>query len=117
MPRSVFMAGAAKEEITPVKGTLIGGDFVSFYARFIHDPLYAKSLVLKNGEKCFTIIMVDLCIVPSDLMDEIKSLVTDSIGIAKEDILLACTHTHGAPDVAESAASIPVILLLLHLLS
>ena len=27
------MAGAAKVEITPVKGTLIGGDFVSFYAR------------------------------------------------------------------------------------
>ena len=100
MPRSVFMAGAAKEEITPVKGTLIGGDFVSFYARFIHDPLYAKSLVLKNGEKCFTIIMLDLCIVPSDLMEEIKCLVNDSIGIAKEDILLACTHTHGAPDVA-----------------
>ena len=41
MPRSVFMAGAAKEEITPVKGTLIGGDFVSFYGvpccRFLLD--------------------------------------------------------------------------------
>ena len=59
-----------------------------------------QKLVLKKGEKCFAIIMLDLCIVPSDLMDEIKSLVTDSIGIAKEDILLACTHTHGAPDVA-----------------
>lgn len=100
MPRSIFMAGAAKQEITPVKGTLIGGDFVSHYARFINDPLYAKSLVLKNGEKRFTIIMLDLCIVPSDLMEEIKSLITDSIGIAKEDILIACTHTHGAPDVA-----------------
>lgn len=100
MPKSVFMAGAAKHEITPVKGTIIGGDFVSHYARFILDPLYAKSLVLKNGEKRFTIIMLDLCIVPSDLMEEIKCLVTDSIGITKEDILIACTHTHGAPDVA-----------------
>jgi hypothetical protein len=100
MPKSVFMAGAAKQEITPVKGTIIGGDFVSHYARFILDPLYAKSLVLKNGEKRFTIIMLDLCIVPSDLMEEIKCLVTDSIGITKEDILIACTHTHGAPDVA-----------------
>jgi len=100
MPKSVFMAGAAKQEITPVKGTIIGGDFVSHYARFILDPLYAKSLVLKNGEKRFTIIMLDLCIVPSDLMEEIKCLVTDSIGIDKEDILIACTHTHGAPDVA-----------------
>ena len=71
MPKSVFMAGAAKQEITPVKGTIIGGDFVSHYARFILDPLYAKSLVLKNGEKRFTIIMLDLCIVPSDLMEEI----------------------------------------------
>jgi len=100
MPKSVFMAGAAKQEITPVKGTIIGGDFVSHYARFILDPLYAKSLVLKNGEKRFTIIMLDLCIVPSDLMEEIKCLVTDSIGIDKEDILISCTHTHGAPDVA-----------------
>ena len=100
MPTSVFLAGAAKQEITPVKGTLIGGDFVSHYARFVHDPLYAKSLVLKKGKKHCAIIILDLCIVPSDLMEEIKCLVTDSIGIAKEDILMACTHTHGAPDVA-----------------
>lgn len=100
MLKSVFLAGAAKQEITPVKGTLIGGDFVSHCARFIHDPLYAKSIVLKKGEKHCAIIMLDLCIVPSDLMEEIKLLVSDSIGIAKEDILIACTHTHGAPDVA-----------------
>ena len=100
MPTSVFLAEAAKQEITPVKGTLIGGDFVSHYARFVHDPLYAKSLVLKKGKKHCAIIILDLCIVPSDLMEEIKCLVTDSIGIAKEDILMACTHTHGAPDVA-----------------
>ena len=100
MPTSVFLAGAAKQEITPVKGTLIGGDFVSHYARFIRDPLYAKSLVLKKGKKHCAIIMLDMCIVPSDLIEEIKLLVTNSIGIDKEDILLACTHTHGAPDVA-----------------
>ena len=44
--------------------------------------------------------MLDLCIVPSDLMDEIKSLVTDSIGIAKEDILLAFVHTPMAPQMS-----------------
>ena len=100
MPISVFLAGAAKQDVTPVKGTLIGGDFFSHYARFISDPLYAKSLVLKKGEKHCAIIMLDLCMLPSDLIDEIKLLVTDTIGILKEDILLACTHTHGAPDVA-----------------
>ena len=100
MLSSVFLAGAAKQDITPVMGTLIGGDFVSHIARFIHDPLYAKSLVLKMGERYCAIIMLDMCILPSDLMEEIKMLVTDSIGIRKENILLACTHTHGAPDLA-----------------
>lgn len=94
------MAGAAKQEITPVKGSLIGGDFVSHYARFIRDPLYAKSLVLKKGKEHCAIIILDICIVPSNLINDIKQLVTNSIGISKENILLACTHTHGAPDVA-----------------
>ena len=100
MPTSIFMAGAAKQEITPVKGSLIGGDFVSHYARFIRDPLYAKSLVLKKGKEHCAIIILDICIVPSNLINDIKQLVTNSIGISKENILLACTHTHGAPDVA-----------------
>jgi len=93
-------AGAAQIDITPTKGSLIGVDFFSHYARFINDPLFSKALVLQQENNTFAFVMVDICIIPSDLLNTIKQGITAETNIAKEHILLACTHTHGAGDVA-----------------
>ncbi|MRI01266.1 hypothetical protein GH721_12055 [Kriegella sp. EG-1] len=97
---SKFYAGAAQTNITPVKGTIIGVDFFSHYARFIHDQLFAKALVFKYGQMLYALVMVDICIMPSDFLDLVKSKIYDKTGIKKENITLACTHTHGAGNVA-----------------
>jgi len=97
---SVLFAGASKSDITPSKGTLVGVDFLSHYARFINDTLYAKALVLKQGHTIFVLVMVDICIMPSDFLSHVKTKITKATGIKKEQITLACTHTHGAGDVA-----------------
>lgn len=100
MSKSIFQAGAASADITPIKGTLIGVDMFSHYARFIHDPLFAKALVLKQNQTTLAIVIVDICIMPSDLLNAIKNRITARTGIIKQNILLACTHTHGGGDVA-----------------
>ncbi|MBM1105059.1 hypothetical protein JQC67_02800 [Aurantibacter crassamenti] len=97
---SVLYAGAAQTNITPVKGTIIGVDFFSHYARFIHDSLFSKSLVFKQGQTVFAIILVDICIMPSDFLCLVKTKIENKVGIKKENVTLACTHTHGAGNVA-----------------
>ena len=95
-----FKAGAAQVDITPPQGTFVGVDFFNHYARFIHDPLYAKALVVGNDGLLVALVIVDICIMPSDLMSDIKSRIRKQTGINPENIMLSCTHTHGAGNVA-----------------
>ncbi|NND07132.1 MAG: hypothetical protein HKN87_12200 [Saprospiraceae bacterium] len=96
----ILKAGAAQTEITPPLGTRIGVDLFPHYARFIHDKLYAKTLLLSKGDVMIAFVVVDICIMPSDLMLEIKQSITGASGIPLRRIMLSCTHTHGAGDVA-----------------
>ncbi len=100
MNAPTFFAGAAKVDITPPIGTRIGVDFFSHYARRIHDALYAKALVFRQGEQQVALVVVDICIMPSDLLADIKAHIQQKTGILYNCIVLSCTHTHGAGDVA-----------------
>ncbi len=96
---TIFLAGAAKVDITPPMGTILGVDFVMHYARFIHDPLHAKAVVLKNREQMMAIVIVDICIMDTDLMEDIKAGILQKTGIRRENILLASNHNHASGDV------------------
>ncbi len=98
--KKTFKAGAARVDITPPQGTFVGVDFFNHYARFIHDPLHAKALVFENDGLLVAIVIVDICIMPSDLMSDIKSRIHQQTGVQPENIMLSCTHTHGAGNVA-----------------
>lgn len=100
MVRNSLQAGAFQVDITPSRGSIIGVDFFPHYARFIHDPLFAKALVLQQGETRLAIVVIDICIIPSDLLAEIRALIQEQTGIPLPNILVSCTHTHGAGDVA-----------------
>jgi hypothetical protein len=41
-----FQVGAAKVDITPSLGTIIGFDFLPGYTHFIHNPLFVKSMII-----------------------------------------------------------------------
>jgi neutral ceramidase len=96
---SNFQAGAAKVDITPSLGTIIGADFLPHYARFIHDPLYSKSLVFKDNQNIIAIIVVDICIMDTDFMDDVKSKILWFTGIEPTNVLLASNHNHAAGDI------------------
>ena len=97
---SSLLAGAAKIDITPPLGTFINGDFISHYASYIHDNLYAKALVLKSNSTTITMIVVDICVMPKEFVDEVKSAITQQTGILFQNILISSTHTHAAGSVA-----------------
>ncbi|WP_138476652.1 hypothetical protein [Dyadobacter bucti] len=96
-----FCAGAAQVKTTPPLGTRINGDFVTHYANFIHDDLYAKALVLQNGEVTVAMVVVDICIMPKDFLDQTKVEIEKVTGIPFAHILISSTHTHAAGSVAD----------------
>jgi neutral ceramidase len=102
---STFNAGAAKVDITPPLGTIINGDFRAHYARYIHDPLFAKAIVLKKGSMMAAIVVIDICVMPKTYADQIRNEVSLKTGIAFASILISCTHTHAAGSVAEAYLS------------
>lgn len=95
---SSFQAGAATIDVSPVKLPAIrnGGFLQAIWSRN-SDPLYARSLVLDDGSKTIVLCVVDSCMLPTDVCDAIKDLVTESTGIPREHILISATHTHSAP--------------------
>lgn len=110
MNDSSFYAGAAMTDITPPLGTLINGDFVSHYAREIHDPLYAKALVLQDSGTTLAFVIVDICVMQKGFIDEVKQDVFHCTGIEPQHIMIASTHTHAAGSIADlllGAADLP----------
>lgn len=103
MPTSTtpFLAGAARVKTTPPLGTRINGDFITHYATYIHDDLFAKALVLRSGETTVVLVMVDICVMPKEFLDDVKAAITARTGIAPAHVLIASTHTHAAGSVAD----------------
>ena len=97
--QQTFLAGAAKVDITPTMGSNVGVDFQTHYARFFHDPLFAKALLIKDEKLTTAIIVVDICIMSSEMMDLIKKKIFIETGIEPKHVLLSSTHTHAAPAV------------------
>ncbi|SEJ73826.1 hypothetical protein SAMN05192553_11084 [Cyclobacterium xiamenense] len=98
---SQLVAGAARLEITPPLGTIINGDFVTHYAQSIHDPLYAKALWLETAREVLVFVVVDICVMGQELIDEAKALIQQQLGIPPGAILVSSTHTHAAGSVEE----------------
>lgn len=96
---SNLSAGAAQMDITPPLGTSINGDFVSHYARVVHDSLYAKAVVLQNNRQTVAFIVVDICMMQKDFIDEVKDELLERSGISGENILISATHTHAGGSI------------------
>lgn len=103
MPTSTtsFLAGAARVKTTPPLGTRINGDFITHYATYIHDDLFAKALVLQSGDTTVALVMVDICVMPKAFVDVVKAAIKVRTGLAHTHVLIASTHTHAAGSVAD----------------
>ena len=96
---SQLTAGAAQIDITPGLGAHLCGYFHDRQATDILDPLHAKAIVLSNGETTLGFVICDLIVVPGDVVDAAKALISDRHGIAPQQVLIAGTHTHTGPAI------------------
>jgi hypothetical protein len=91
-----FRVGTAIRVITPDPLLPIsGGMGPTSPATEKRGELTARAVVLEQGETRVAVVSVDLLGFPSVLCERARALVR---GIPKENILIAATHTHSAPD-------------------
>lgn len=88
-------AGAARVETTPssLEGlNPFGPDFLS-----VRDPLYARALVVDDGDQQAALIALDL--VEVGVTDDIRARIAAETGIPADRVMLAPCHSHNCPRV------------------
>lgn len=92
-----LLAGAARSNVTPWLGVSLSGHFNDRRADYVHDELYARCLVLDNGNTRLALAVVDNCMIPREVMDEAKAIVAERDKLPADHILVSATHTHSGP--------------------
>jgi hypothetical protein len=93
-----FRAGAHQVDTSPEKfPVIVNAMFTERSATSVVDRLYAKALVLDDGQTRLALCVVDTCMMPRDLIDQAKSLAAKATGIPTDRMCISATHTHSAP--------------------
>jgi neutral ceramidase len=91
-----FKAGAATSNLTPALGEDIIGGFSPIKATHVHDELWARCLVLDDGETKLAVVVCDLLGVHRGVSEEARRLIAERTSIPRECVLIGATHTHSA---------------------
>lgn len=92
----VFRAGAATSNITPPLGELIVGNWEPIPAKYVHDELHARCLVLDDGQQTLAFVIADNVGIPREVFDAARSLIHKETELPPSNVLFAATHTHSA---------------------
>lgn len=94
-----LLAGVASADITPEPGLFLWGySNRAGAATGALDPLTAKALVLKQGDKGAAIVALDLGRVPEDhLLERLRNDLQSRLGI--DCLFVTASHTHSAPSL------------------
>ena len=95
--RSSLQAGAAIVDVTPqTMPVIVNGSMRSRTVDTIKTRLKARSLALSDGASTVAMVVVDSCMMPRPLLDEVKQQAFQRTGIPTDHILISATHTHSA---------------------
>ena len=95
--RAELAVGFGKSDITPdvqKKAVWIAGYGHGRKATGVHDPLFARAVVLKDGEHKIALVAVDLVGVQRPTVQAIRAKLT-----GYQHVMVSSTHNHEGPDV------------------
>lgn len=90
--------GFAESDITPPSGFPMAGYYHERLAEGIHDPLKAKAVVFRQGDRAAAFVVADLTGIARDLCQEVRRRASEKSGIPEANIVVSATHSHTAPD-------------------
>ncbi len=91
--------GVGREIITPPLGSPLFGYNDSTFASSVHDDLTATAFYFESGDEKSLLITATVCLINTDLNNEILDLIEKQTGVSKHNCILAATHTHSGPNV------------------
>ena len=99
-PRGTLKAGMAKTVITPPVGTQLSGyGGRTEPSTGVLDDLYAKALVVDDGNERIALVVCDIIGFRIDMVNEIRAIIQQQTGIKPDNIMVTCTHTHSGPNL------------------
>ncbi|RJP32642.1 MAG: hypothetical protein C4527_05830 [Candidatus Omnitrophota bacterium] len=93
-----FFLGCSQVDITPPVGWRMAGNYYEKFNNGVHDPLFAKAMVWKQGEIQTAILICDVCSAPRPITNAIRQQVSQHLGIPFTNISVTATHTHAGPE-------------------
>jgi hypothetical protein len=88
-------AGAAAVDITPDRDLYMGGFAPLRKSRGVHDPLYARALVLQRGDVELALVAVDLI---GMMRTDVQAIQARLSGLDPRHTIVSSTHNHHSPD-------------------
>ena len=95
-----FMAGAAREDITPPVGTLLYGYVPDSVSTSVHDGLEAVCAAFAQGDVKVLLVTISVGDFGTELCDELRARIGKENGLPAGRVVIAATHTHSAPNVS-----------------
>lgn len=92
-----LQVGVVARDITPPVPYRMSGYFYERMSTGTHDPLYAKALVLRQGDASCALVFCDLIGISRSVSDAARKAASEQTKIPAENILIAATHSHTGP--------------------
>jgi len=94
------LAGTAKLDITPTQSVWMDGMIRSHRSVGVHDPLFARALVLgelADPSQMLAIVSAEVCALGDRDSQAARQAVAAQTGISEQRVIIATTHTHSGP--------------------
>ena len=98
----MLKAGFGRVTITPPFGIPLAGYFVERPMDGVLDELEIQALALDDGKKKTVILVADLLGIRAVDLLPVRKAIAERCCLAVEGVMIACTHTHTAPQISEN---------------
>lgn len=95
--------GVAREIITPKIGGQLYGYSPDVFSESVEDDLTVTAFYFKQGNTQALMLSVTVCLIQTELADNILALIEQKCKIPKENCMLCATHTHSGPNTCGQA--------------
>jgi neutral ceramidase len=89
--------GRGSVKITPPAGIPMAGYYSIRLAEGTHNDLYAKAIVLEEGEKKAALVACDLVSLDADIVAAARAQIQEATGIPADSVMVSATHSHTGP--------------------
>lgn len=96
--------GAAREDITPAKGTPMAGYYATRGAEGTLDKLFARAVVIEKDGTRAALVSLDLIGTTFGMTKAAREKVEKDTGIPAANVMLFATHTHTGPVMSDGNA-------------